>query len=208
MEKEEKRKEKEAKDRQKLEDQLEKAREKERLRESHIKSGQEKQAQSRTNHAPQPLRKSPRRLQEQEQQAEHEMETAQEHAMGPPAPPASQQPSTLKGSEARRPVKPSRDAAPKPKPQPVAIRVGTMSQRIPLSTASLSASLQESLPPSGAKSAGLAKKPSNASLQTTASTNSFKSSVSSQAAKPKALIAAERKKEQVGSDRFFHLGYH
>ena len=120
------------------------------------------------------------------------------HPMGPPASHAQTQQSHLqKPSNLRRPIKPAKETAPKPKPQPVAIRVGTLSQRIPLSNAALSSSLQESLPPSQPKQPAVGRKPSNASLQTSASNSSLKSSTTMAAPKPKALLAAERKKEQV-----------
>ena len=119
-------------------------------------------------------------------------------SMGPPPSHAPIQQSQLqKPSTLRRPVKPAKETAPKPKPQPVAIRVGTLSQRIPLSNAALSSSLQDSLAQSQPKQSIVERKPSNASLQTSASNSSLKSSVTSAAAKPKALLAAERKKEQV-----------
>lgn len=122
------------------------------------------------------------------------------HPMGPPASHAQTQQSHLqKPSNVRRPTKPAKETAPKPKPQPVAIRVGTLSQRIPLSNAALSSSLQESLPQSQPKQPAVGRKPSNASLQTSASNSSLKSSATMAAPKPKALLAAERKKEQVSA---------
>lgn len=80
-----------------------------------------------------------------------------------PAPAQSSQPKQLKSL--RRPVKPAKETASKPKPQPVAIRVGTLSQRIPLSNAALSSTLQDSLAPPQPKQPGLAKKAINASMQ-------------------------------------------
>lgn len=80
-----------------------------------------------------------------------------------PAPAQSSQPKQLK--TLRRPVKPAKETASKPKPQPVAIRVGTLSQRIPLSNAALSSTLQDSLAPPQPKQPGLAKKAINASMQ-------------------------------------------
>lgn len=80
-----------------------------------------------------------------------------------PAPAQSSQPQQLKNP--RRPVKPAKETASKPKPQPVAIRVGTLSQRIPLSNAALSSTLQDSLAPPQPKQPGLAKKAINASIQ-------------------------------------------
>lgn len=96
--------------------------------------------------------------------------------------------------ETKRPVKPAKEAAPKPEPQRVAIRVGTLSQRIPLSNAALSSGLQDTLPPPPNKQPGLSKKTSTASMQTSASTTTLRGTTVS---KPKALIAAEKKKEQV-----------
>ncbi|KAL9630606.1 MAG: hypothetical protein Q9204_004635 [Flavoplaca sp. TL-2023a] len=101
--------------------------------------------------------------------------------------------SQLQRPNAKRPIKPAKEAAPKPEPQRVAIRVGTLSQRIPLTNAALSSGLQDSLPPPPNKRPGLSKKTSTASVQTAASNNSLRNAASS---KPKALIAAERKKEQ------------
>lgn len=156
-----------------------------------------------------PTRQSPRRLQNP-QETRQPMEALESRAngvadesrpaqvMGPPPPQNQSQPSQLqKPKDLRRPVKPAKEAAPKPKPQPVAIRVGTLSQRIPLTNGALSSSLQESLPASQPKPPSLGKKPSNASIHTTASNGSLKTSQSSTTTKPKALLAAERKKEQV-----------
>lgn len=80
-----------------------------------------------------------------------------------PAPAQSSQPQQLKNF--RRPVKPAKETAFKSKPQPVAIRVGTLSQRIPMSNAALSSTLQDSLAPPQPKQPGLAKKAINASMQ-------------------------------------------
>jgi len=157
-----------------------------------------------------PTRQSPRRqpTREEVQVSAEAMEPAatavenndQFQIMGPPPARSQNQSSQIqKPKEMRRPMKPAKEAAPKPKPQPVAIRVGTLSQRIPLTNAALSSSLQESLPPPQTRQPTVAKKTSNASLQTAVSANSFKSSTSSLVSKPKALIAAERKREQVSS---------
>lgn len=80
-----------------------------------------------------------------------------------PAPAQLAQPKQLK--TLRRPVKPAKETASKPKPQPVAIRVGTLSQRIPMSNTALSSTLQDSLAPPQQKQPGLAKKAINASMQ-------------------------------------------
>jgi Inner centromere protein, ARK binding region len=157
-EKEEKRKEKDVKAMQKMDDQLGKAREKEAQ-----KAAQQKQQYANTK----PEHHSPKRVVE-----DKETETAD----------ANQQ------SKATRFGKP----APKGKPAPVSIRVGTHSQRMPLGS-SIMNSNQETLP-AEPKRPGLNKKASNASIQSTAST--FRTSVQAQPAKPRALLAAERKREQ------------
>lgn len=220
-EKEEKRKAQEAKERERVDSALEQARETER------KAAAQKQeptypvlssfnSDAQVNDAA-PLngaqpnratRQSPRRLPKEEetknepQPPEKQINNAEKvptnHAMAPPPYHPQPPPSQLqRPKDLRRPIKPAKEMAPKPKPQPVAIRVGTLSQRIPLTNAALSSTLQESLAPPKPKQPGLAKKASNASLQTSTSNNSLKSSVNLSAPKPKALLAAERKKEQV-----------
>lgn len=166
-------------------------------------------AQSNAAQPTKPTRQSPRRLQNQ-QEAKQLTESSESsvnaiaddagsaQVMGPPPPIHQTQPSQLqRPKDVRRPIKPAKEVAPKPKPQPVAIRVGTLSQRIPLTNAALSSGLQESLPASQPKPSNLSKKPSNTSIHTTASNGSLKSSVTATTTKPKALLAAERKKEQV-----------
>lgn len=108
-------------------------------------------------------------------------------------PPSEQSQQLQRPRETKRPVKPAKEVAPKPEPQRVAIRVGTLSQRIPLSNAALSSGLQDTLPPPPNKQPGLSKKTSTASIQTSASTTTLRGTTAS---KPKALIAAEKKKEQ------------
>ncbi len=83
----------------------------------------------------------------------------------PPNPPQTQSSQPQRSKDQRRPVKPAKEPASKLKPQPVAIRVGTLSQRIPLSNAALSSTLQESLAPPQQKQPGPAKRAINASLQ-------------------------------------------
>ena len=157
-------------------------------------------SESQSSQPAKPIRKSPRRLQKQpgpkdpaevdEVRSSNVNSTVSEHPAGLP----QAQPSQLqKPKDLRRPVKPAKEMASKPKPQ--TIRVGALSQqRMPLSTTALSSSLQEPIPSLHASRPGPVKKASNTSIQTSASNNSLKSSVSS---KPKALLAAERKKEQV-----------
>ena len=99
---------------------------------------------------------------------------------------------------AARPTRPVRLGREHPvnkaKPAPVSIRVGTLSQRMPVSSSQAAPNAQESLT-AEPKRPGLNKKTSTASLQSTAST-ALKSSVHGPPPKPRALLAAERKKEQ------------
>ena len=196
-EKEEKRKESEAREYRRAEGEPEAVREKEgrkvvtqRVMQPQGSPLQEAQPQTK------PIRQSPRRTQTHEgpiAQPNTVEDNLPSHSMAPPA----QQPQLQKPSNVRRPMKPAKETLPKPKPQPVAIRVGTLSQRIPLSNAAISSSLQESLAQPQPKPPVVGRKPSNASLQTSASNSSLKNAATSAARKPKALLAAERKKEQV-----------
>ncbi|KAL8639383.1 MAG: hypothetical protein Q9228_003575, partial [Teloschistes exilis] len=141
----------------------------------------------------QPTRKSPRRLQNQDEAPRPTEGEARDvlpaKTMQPPS--STHQSQLQRPREAKRPVKPAKETAPKPEPQRVAIRVGTLSQRIPLTNAALSSGLQDSLAPPPSKRPALTKKTSAASMQTAASTSSFRGAGS----KPKALLAAEKKKE-------------
>lgn len=184
-EKEERKREKEVRARQKMDDQLEEAREQEKQKAAQYKHAQESGAEAKKAAPIPPTRTSPRRMQEQ-RSVEDEPETSD---MGPPAVPAQE-------SKLSRPTKPLRETSQRSKPQPVAIRVGTLSQRMPMTTSSLASTLSETLQSSEARRPGPAKKASNASLQSAASNPTFKTSVSAQPAKPRALLAAERKKEQ------------
>ena len=89
--------------------------------------------------------------------------------------------------------KPTRDPASKGKPAPVNIRIGTHSHRMPMGS-SIMNSNQETLP-AEPKRPGLNKKTSNASIQSAMSTT-FKTSAQPLPTKPRALLAAERKREQ------------
>ncbi|CAL8581784.1 hypothetical protein XPA_007468 [Xanthoria parietina] len=144
----------------------------------------------------QATRKSPRRM-EKQQEAVFASKAPEEDVVDNVTAPNNQAPPSNQSQQqrpnAKRPIKPAKEPAPKPEPQRVAIRVGTLSQRIPLTNAAISSGLQESLPPPSNKRPGLSKKTSTASIQTAASNNSFRNAANS---KPKALIAAERKKEQ------------
>jgi hypothetical protein len=101
---------------------------------------------------------------------------------------------------AKRPLKPAKEPLTKAKP-PTVIRVDTGSQRghqYHPSTATLAATLQESLSaPAAGSSQGLKHKPSTSSIQRKASTSSFKSAAT------KALEAAARKKELVSGPCLF-----
>jgi len=202
-EKEERRKEVEAKERQRAEVEPERHRE-----QVSVKAGPHKPAQ--TSAPAKPTRQSPRKAPNQEASKEHAdvAETdVPPQSMGPPPPHAQgQPPQTQRLKDVRRPIKPGKETALKPKPQPVAIRVGTLSQGLRMNNAALSSSLQDSLPPQP-KQPIVTKKPSNASLHSAASSGSFKSSVNPAATKPKALIAAERKKGQVSYQRSWLKGH-
>ena len=203
-EKEERRKEAEARENLRFEEELEKAR---IIGSPKVIPQKLTQSQAPQVEAAQPKpkqsRQSPRKTQNHEghrAQPDVVEDDLPSQQTGPPASYAStQQSQAQKPSNWRRPVKPAKDTAPKPKPQPVAIRVGTL-HKIPLSNAALSSSLQDSLPQPQPKQPAVGRKPSNASLQTSASNSSLKSSTTSAAPKPKALLAAERKKEQVRVD--------
>ena len=159
-EKDGKRKEKDAKVMQKMDDQLDKARQQEAQKATHQKQQQERAK---------PETQSPRRAQEAE-----EAETTEVEQQG-------------------KVIRPTREpAAAKEKPAPVSIRVGTHGQRMALGS-SIMNSNQETLP-AEPKRPGLTKKTSTASIQSTTSTG-FKASVHAQPTKPRALLAAERRRE-------------
>jgi hypothetical protein len=185
-EKEEKKREKEARAQLKVDNQLEKAREQEKQKAAQYKEAQQNAAASVNETMARPSRSSPRKV----VQERGNVESAHgSYDMAPPAIPT--QPPKLS-----RPTKPMRETAQRPKPHPVAIRVGTLSQRMPMTTSSLASNLQETLQSAEPRRPGPTKKASNASLQSVASNPGFKMPVSSQPAKPRALLAAERKKEQ------------
>jgi hypothetical protein len=159
-------------------------------------------------HLTKPVRQSPRRAPNQ-QEAEKENGHPQVQSFAsesvepsypilPPSALVQPNSSLQKPKDLRRPVKPAKEAPSKSKPQPVAIRVGTLSQRIPLTNVVAPSGLQDP-PPPPPKQSGPVKKASNAS----SSSNSLKSSVSSNVTKPKALLAAERKREQVSINAIF-----
>lgn len=189
-EKEEKRKQKELEDQQRIEEETEKAREQERQKTAQCKTSQEKAEQDRREASvPESAnRSSPKKASQSQKQPPKEPEPSAAHAQQAPRP------------ADRRPVKPTRETAPKPKPQPVSIRVGSaLSRQIPLASAAFSNIPEPSqtitTPAAASKQPGLSKKTSNTSLHTATSTSSFKSSVSSQSQR-KAQLAADRKREQ------------
>ena len=167
---EDKRHEKQARAMQKMDEQLEKAREKEAQKAAQYKESQSDAAPPRI--VPQNMRRI------EEDRLQDVMEPANPQASKP--------------ARTNRPIQ---NNFTKPKPVPVSIKLGTLSQRVPVTTQSLASNLQETLP-AEPKRPGLTKKVSNTSLQSTASTAPFKTSVAAQPSKPKALIAAERKREQ------------
>ena len=155
-------------------------------------------AQPKPSQPAKPTRQSPRRLQKQPDsnhtalESEGHLINASKLTSEPPMPPPHAQTTQLhKQKESRRPVRPPKEAPSKPRPQ--TIRVGAPSQqpRPPLPNSSISSFLHESLPSAQSSKPGLGKKASDASIHTTASTKSLKGG------KPKALIAAEKKKEEV-----------
>ena len=150
-----------------------------------------------TNFASKPVRQSPRKTQDPALNDNTTQASETSHISGSTVSQAPTRPGqSQRSKDPRRPVRPTKDAAAKPRPQPVAIRVGVPSaqNRAPLSNSILSSTLAESLPPNNPRQPAAAKKPS---LQTSASNSNLKSSVSSTSTKPRALIAAEKKKEMV-----------
>lgn len=152
-----------------------------------------------------------------ETQATEDFDADSADEMPPPPPPKSLLPTaqTQKPKETRRLQKPVKDALPKAKPAPVSIRVASQrvctpearagflaGTRVQIgqaqpSTAALSASLHDSLPPlPPPKQQAASSKMSNVSSNTTSTQASFKSSVNAQSARLKALEAAAKKKEQ------------
>jgi hypothetical protein len=206
-EREQKKKEQEAMQRQKVDDELEKARDKERQKAAQFKQDRNKALPSLPTESAalptQSTRSSPRKA--PESRAEEAPQPAEEKSI--PRPTSTQPPQRPnQTTQLRRPVmKPSREALAKQQvPQPtVQIK---LNHRVPLSTAALAQKLEDTLPPPAApKQTGLMKKASTASATTTTSSTSFRSSTST---KPKALLAAEKKKEQVSYPVNFQITNH
>ncbi|KAK2749404.1 hypothetical protein FQN57_006336 [Myotisia sp. PD_48] len=198
LEREQRYKNREQKDRQRMEEQLEKAREEERQRIARSKALFNPAVEQKLEKIVPPEYtgpKSPRKpspVPKQLRNRGEEPSAVPEPKFAVPDLPQGQ---TKQPDSRVRPVKLARDGR-KPKPQPVNIKVGTLSsQRIraesvmpmppPVSNV---AQQQQSAP----KPPIMSKKGSNSSLQRATSTNNFKSSIS----KSKAALAAERRKEQ------------
>ncbi|WEW62009.1 hypothetical protein PRK78_007509 [Emydomyces testavorans] len=196
-EKEERRKKEELKERQRLEEQLEKARDLEKTKASRLKTVQNLPPVTQKLDAvvPPPApgsRSSPRKLQPAPKPTSREPEPRREedNKFAVPTLPLNQ----LKKKD-RRPVKPTRETQ-KSRPQPVSIKIGTLSQRIPLTLAPSAPSIQDSAPTPTLTKQLSVKKASIASSQTSASTSSFKSSTTASSAKSKATLAAEKRDQK------------
>lgn len=109
--------------------------------------------------------------------------------MQPPSKPAEEEPKLSIPKPKGRPVKPTRDTA-KPKPQPVSIRVGTHSQRMAMSQHQPAPE-----PPATKLRSTAGNNTSSTSLQTTASSSSFKSNSSAASAKSKSTVAKKKEVE-------------
>ncbi|MCJ1355025.1 MAG: hypothetical protein MMC33_005016 [Icmadophila ericetorum] len=94
----------------------------------------------------------------------------------------------------QRPTKATKDAGPKPKP--VSIQVNTLSQHLPTKAAPHAPSTTKPLPTPTAKQLATGPKSNTFSGQSSSTSASSKTSASSTIGKPRALLAAERKKEQ------------
>lgn len=130
-------------------------------------------------------------------------EDLEKQQMPPPKAPAtkpspkkqpSREPEPIQKND-RRPVRPTRETQ-KQKPQPVNIRVGTLSsQRIPFNT---------TIPSTQEPSHQIGKKPSTSSLQTSGSVNSYKSTSSAQSTRSKAAqatMASEKRQEEEQAEK-------
>ena len=176
--------------------------------EAHTKQGYEKTTRRQTDERAQPMEgtrqqgKPPRRSPRNTQNADAPMTQAdvaegdlQARSRGSLAQ-GQQHLQRLK--EVRRLQKPAKGTASKPQPPPVAIKVA-LSQGMRMNN-TLATNLPESLPQSQPKQPNVNKKPSHPALHPSSSNSSLKTTISA-TTKPKALIAAERKKEQVGVSR-------
>ena len=188
-EKEAREKEREAVDR----EQMEREKEKVRHQEAAIQANAQSKDKLRETRQPttQSLRQSPRKTQLPENLAETE---SLARSTGPAPPEKSRQSQAQRFKDVRRPAKPAKELGPRAKEPPVNIKIG-MKRAVPLNNTALSTNLQDTLQPNQTKQATITKKASNASIQSSGPSHSHKSAAPTQ--KPKALIVAERKKEQV-----------
>lgn len=113
----------------------------------------------------------------------------------PSAPPSIPRPTpgqTLKTREIKRPMKPTREPAVKPKQAPTLIRVNTSSQHTGFhpSNSALGANLQDTL--GGTQQQNKSKPP----MLTKTSSQNLKSSVNSATGRPKALELAEKRRQE------------
>ena len=191
-EKEERNKEREAAERRQVEYEKEKAQQQEAAVQATALLKDEQNASNQAHLGS--VQQSPRKVQNQEHPDAAEDEAARAMNQASHAPGRISQAQNQKLKEVRRPTKPPKEASAQPKVPMMKIQIGMSSGRRALNNTALSSNLQDSLQPAQGKSAGLAKKASNASLQSSASHSNMKGS---NVTKPKALIAAERKKEQV-----------
>ncbi|KAI9840184.1 MAG: hypothetical protein M1837_001856 [Sclerophora amabilis] len=233
-EKDGKKKEKESQERQKLDQELEKVRQKERQKAAAYKlekakgkenfvaeeyRHQEQQGQKQLSGASDQIQSSqvgPRRIKAGENDPAQgsgpnsragTTEEMQQSTTNPMSSQSQQPTQPQKLREPRRPMKPSKENVPKTKPAPVAIRVDTVSQwgldhrkiaQGSTNAAGPAQALQSTAPQSApaTKQFSLQKKASNSSLQSSSTANGSKFSTSTATGRPKALLAAERKKEQ------------
>ena len=191
-EKEEINKEKEAAERRQIEHEKEKAQQQEAAVQATALLKDDRTASNQAY--PGSVQQSPRKAQDQEHPDTAEDEATRATNQASHAPGRISQAQNQKLKEVRRPTKPPKEASAQPKAPMMKIQIGMASGRRALNNTALASNLQESLQPAQGKPAGLAKKASNASLQSSASHSNLKGS---NVTKPKALIAAERKKEQV-----------
>lgn len=105
-------------------------------------------------------------------------------------PPQPKQPKQI-----QRPIKAAKDVGPKPKP--VSIQVNTLSQHLPTATNTISSNSSKPVPPPTAKQLNIGMKSSTIAGQSSTTGAASKTLTSSANSKPRALLAAERKKEQV-----------
>ncbi|KAI3398840.1 hypothetical protein diail_8531 [Diaporthe ilicicola] len=124
-----------------------------------------------------------------------EMTDAPANKAAPASIPRPMPGSSLKTLEMKRPARPTREPATKPRQAPTLIRVNTSSQNTGFhpSNSVLAATLENTLGPSQQPMKGKTSQPT---LQSKASQQSFNSSVNSSTGRPKALDLAAKRKQQ------------